>query len=682
MTKLYPSMAFNNIKNNRKTYIPYMVSCIMTISIYYIICSICNNENVANLWGGDIIQAYMSIGISIVSIFSLIFLFYINSFLIKRRKSEFGLYNILGMEKKHISKVIALETLYTYVATMIPGILIGILMDKMMYLIITKIFDSDAVMLGFYISTTGIKYCLILFGGIFMLILLNSIRQVYMSKPVDLLKSDKRGEKEPKAKWILAIIGILCLGTGYFIAVATKDPVAAFTFFFIAVIFVIIGTYLIFTAGSIVFLKILKKNKNYYYKTKHFVSISSMMYRMKRNAVGLANICILSTIVLVMISSTLSMYFGAGDSFKQRYPNDINITAHANDPTFDNVTQIMEKSFEDEGLKIKNKCDYSFLEISAAYDRENNYFITDRNEMQGLSSFEIYNNLTSLIFIPLDDYNKITGKNATLKKDQILIHANRTPLENDKINIFDETYNVKNNIGKFIKQGGTVANISNSYYAIVKDEKVLSTLFEKNKEAYGDYASSLQRCYTFDVKGNYENNKESIIKAYTKVHESISAATSDGTLEFTGHMECAANEENFFILPFIGLLFIGVFLGVLFIMTTVLIMYYKQITEGYEDKDRYEIMQNVGMSHREVKKSINSQVLTVFFMPLIMAGIHIGFAFPFIYRILTIMNLFNIKLFALCFGGSFAIFAVFYAIVYVLTSKLYYGIVKKSSNLT
>lgn len=680
MIKLYPSMAFTNLKKNSRTQIPYMISCILTTSLFYIICSLADNENLSSLWGGDIITSYMSMGQVIVAIFAFIFLFYINSFLVKRRRSEFGLYNILGMEKRHISKVIILENVYTYIIVMVIGILFGILLDKFMYLILIKLFGG-ALPIGFYVSKTGMAKSFLLFGVIFLLILLNSIRQIYKARPVDLLKSDSTGEREPKSKWILAILGVICLGAGYYIAVTTENPVAAFTMFFVAVILVIIGTYLVFTAGSIALLKLLRKNKGYYYKTKHFISVSSMMYRMKRNAVGLANICILSTMVLVMLSATLSMYLGSNESLNARYPSEFLITAKNSDPMTEEVVEALNKALADEGLSKTNEMYFSDLSFSAVYEEDNNYFSTDTEKYSGLSTFNAYNSISTLVFVTLEDYNRCMDADETLSNDDdVLLYANRAQINSDTLNVFDDSFHITKRLDGFMETGNASANISNGFFIVVKDMSVMESLYEKNLKVYGGMGSFIQFQYMTDILGDADENKDAIERAYNAAMEEASQVAqvdSGSNNESSISVECRTTSAETFGLAFSGLFFIGIFLGFLFVMATVLIMYYKQLTEGYEDKKRFEIMQNVGMSHREVKKSINSQILTVFFLPLITAGVHVGFAFPFIYRILTLMNLFNLRLFAMCTIGCFLGFAVFYIVVYALTSKLYYKIVKK-----
>lgn len=699
MAKLYPGMAFTNIKNNRKTYLPYMLSCSLTIALFYIIGSLGANKGISEMWGGDMISSYMTLGQGVTAIFSVIFLFYINSFLVKRRRSEFGLYNILGMEKKHICRVIFLETVYTFLITMAAGLILGILLDKLLYLIISHMLAAK-VPLGFYISVSSILQSLVLFGGIFLLMFFNSMRHIYRSKPVDLLKSRTTGEKEPKAKWILAVAGVICLAAGYYIAVTTDNPVAAIAMFFIAVVLVIIGTYLVFTAGSIALLKLLKKNKGYYYKTKHFVSISAMMYRMKKNAVGLANICILSTMVLVIISTTLSMYLGVNDALKQRYPAEYNITCMAQDNDyFDQGLKALRDNARSEGLTLTHEIAYRDFSFSAIYEKSKDFFVTDPSLYSNFSAMQKYNQLVTFVVVPLEDYNKAMGTNETLGENEVLAYSSRQELPTGTINVFDLSLHIKKTLPSFMPNGNTAAKISSGHYLVVKDLSVIEKMKTDQNKALGDkadkFGSWLEINYMADVTGNAEKQKDQILAAYHKTWDDIQAmndaadaAKSDAPQPssiamakadpgFNGSLECRTNEEASFRGVYSGLFFVGIFLGILFLMATILIMYYKQITEGYEDKQRFSILQNVGMSHHEVKQTIRSQILTVFFLPLVTAGVHIGFAFPFLYRILTLMNLFNLRLFTLCTVGCFLAFALFYWVVYWLTSKVYYGIVKK-----
>lgn len=700
MTRIYPGMAFSNIIKNRRVYLPYMIACTFTTAIYYIICSLGDNSSLTELWGGNIIRTYMGVGQLIVSIFAVIFLFYVNSFLLKRRQSEFGLYNILGMEKRHIAKIIAFETLYTYMAVAVCGTVFGILLDKLIYLILLKMLGA-AVPVGFYISGSAIAKSLILTGAIFVLMLLNSIRLIHKARPVELLRSDSAGEREPKAKWALAVLGVILLGAGYYIAVTVKNPITAFMLFFAAVVLVIAGTYLLFTAGSIALLKLLRKNKNYYYRTKHFISISSMLYRMKRNAAGLANICILSTMVLVMVSATMFMYLGSNEMLRIRYPAEFVMTASVDDPGAPEAASLLDDAISKEGLAGKDAITYRDLSINAFYDEKSGGFTTDPDIYQSSSAVNMLDQISTLVFIPLEDYNRCTGSHMKLDRDSdVLVYytGSSAALDpaSDTITIDGQQFDIRHELDSMIRNSNIVASINGGCFIIVKDISVIEKILETSAELSGDDQSFISFNYMTDIKGDPKENSDAIGRVYDQALAAISGLDADGSTDQGGSadtdggngesatapgstvsLQCRSVESVSYTADFTGLFFIGIFLGLLFLMATVLIMYYKQLTEGYEDRKRFEILQNVGMSHTEVRRSINSQILIVFFLPLVMAGIHVTFDFPFIFRVMTLMNLFDKKLFALCTAGCFLAFTVFYIVVYLLTSRLYYRIVRK-----
>ena len=660
MNKLfYAKLAATNIGKNRKTYIPYMLTCIITVAMFYIIKSLSMNEGISSLRGGATIESMLYLGCWIVAIFAVIFLFYTNSFLIKRRKKEFGLFNILGMEKKPLSRVIGIETLYIAVIGLVLGLGMGILLDKAMYLQILKILGGE-ITLGFYISWESMWQTFLLFGAIFILIFLNSLRQVHLAKPIELLRGGSVGEKEPKANWFIAIVGAICLGLGYYIAVVTQDPIAALAYFFSAAILVIIGTYLLFTAGSITLLKLLRKNKRYYYKTNHFISISGMLYRMKQNAVGLANICILSTAVLVMISSTTSLMIGSEDMIRTRYPYDIAIYSQDTDEAHN--LEMMEKTrrvLEENHAELERVVYYNYLSFVSI--RDGNSFITDKETVD--SSVE---SIANLFFIPLEDYNRVSGEERVLQDGQILLYANRQPYDGWTLEVFGKNYTVKEHLDSFAGDGPMEADVLSTYFIVVKDMDEIEWLYQKQNEAYGEQASEVRLLYGFDLFGSDEEE----YAIYQQVAEGLK-----GDPEFHGMIECRAEARDGFFVMYGGLFFLGIFLGILFIMATILIIYYKQISEGYDDKERYAIMQKVGLSHAEVKRSIHSQILTVFFLPLLAAGVHMVFAFPLVSKILALLSMTNTTLYILCTAGCFLAFAFGYGVIYALTAKVYYRIV-------
>lgn len=604
--------------------------------------------------GGGSLLGMMSFGTITIGIFSVIFLFYTNSFLMKRRKKELGLYNILGMEKRHIGKMLFFETLFIAVIGLAGGLLCGILFSKLIILILMKMLNFTTP-IAFEVSMRGIVMTMTLFCAIFIVMLISNQARIHLANPIELLHGGNVGEKEPKTKWILAVFGFLALGSGYFIAITTKSPIDAIALFFVAVILVIVGTYCLFTAGSIVLLKALRKRKNYYYQTKHFTSVSGMIYRMKQNAVGLANICILSTMVLVMISTTVSLYLGVEDALDFRFPADITIQKNyePND-TFSKDTLKQEAL---KRIKEAKRCVSDIKEqtsLAFSVGREGNSFVFEEGNNTIATSKQHV-----LIFISAGEYKALTGKEASLNKDEVLIFSD--PIKLGKtFDLFGTTYTVKGELTKPPIESDYKSLLVNTHFIVVADDGVLNHIYQGEKEVYKERANSIE----YQLNINIDGTDEEIIACFNKVKD-LGDYTSSR----------AATRKDFYTI-YGGFLFLGIFLGTLFLMATVLIIYYKQISEGYDDKERFEIMQKVGMSKEEVKNSIGSQVLTVFFLPIVAAGIHVLAAFPMITRLLVLFNLTNISLFVYCTLGTVIIFAIIYAIVYLVTARVYYKIVK------
>lgn len=663
---MYPRLAFDNIRKNARTYIPYILTCSFAVAMFYIMKSLSLNEGIENVQGGNTIAYILNLGTYIIAIFVCIFLFYTNSFLMKNRKKEFGLFNILGMEKRHISKIIGFESLYVSLISFSTGIFTGIVLDKLMYLMILKFMKAE-IPLGFYISKNAIVSTVIIFGILFSLIFLNSLRMIHLSKPIELLKGGNTGEKEPKAKWLFALAGIIFLGAGYYIAVTTKNPVQALLLFFIAVVLVILGTYLIFTAGSIAFLKILKANKKYYYKTNHFISVSGMIYRMKQNAVGLANICVLSTMVLVTLAPTVSMIVGVEDIIMQRYPYQLEVIGYnADDETIQGVFDIVNEAAKEENIGITEQVVYSSLQFSALYTGGDEFFFsTDYNDMS------MIDNVYNLNFITAKDYSAYIGKEITLNDDEVIFYSNRVKYNNDSFTLFDKTYKIKEHTDNYISDGLMAADLISTFGIVVKDMSMMQDFQKKQAEVYGKNSSSIVSYCQINTDGDAEAQ----IRLNDRIWQKMEPYIQNTDIAY--YSECREEKRDSAYGLYGGFFFLGLFLSVLFTIAAVLIIYYKQISEGYNDKSRFEIMQKVGMSEHEVKKSIHSQVLTVFFMPLITAGIHTAFAFPIVKKILAMMQLTNTKLFLFTTIGVYLAFAVIYAAVYLMTAKVYYKIVKK-----
>ena len=659
----YFRLAVDNLKKNAKMILPFLCSSSLTVMIFYLVYSLSHNEGLNALTGGEYVQMLLSLGVGVIVVFSVIFLFYTNSFLMKRRKHEFGIFNILGMEKKHIALVIFYEILISLVVSLVFGIGAGILFDKLSYMILLRMLSFDAGF-GFYISGSGIGYSLILFSLIYLLIYIFSYFQIQMTKPIELLHSQQMGEKEPKSKWLFTLVGIVCLSIGYYLAVSITDPLSAFTFFFVAVVLVILGTYLLFTTGSITLLKLLKKNKKYYYKTRHFISLSNMIYRMKQNAIGLANICILSTMVLVMLSTTFSLWMSIDSIIDSRFPREVQIAMRGYD--LDASKQQLDSVLEQNEIKANDIMMYRYSSISGLL--EEGILNTDTSE----ASFSNLGDVVSLYFIPLKDYNEATDQSMSLNEDEVFVYGSGQKYNEDFLRVGDVNYQVKDTLSTFMDNQEEGASIGNNYFVIVSDVEQVLQMQKIQESLYPDSYNVPTTMLSFDCDQD-SRSQEKIASLFQTLNVNDGNTDQDLVYIYTSTKESSYHDT---LSLYAGFLFLGIFLSILFIIATVLIMYYKQITEGLQDRDRFEIMANVGLEKRELKRSINSQVLTVFFLPLIVAGLHICFAFPLIDKLLRLLYFEDTKLFVTVTMISFLIFVVIYSMVYFLTSKVYYRIVR------
>jgi len=657
----FPKLAVTNIRKNGKFYFPYILTCIGTVAMFYIMCTITFDEGIKKMPGADSLSFILKLGCIVIAVFSVIFLFYTNSFLIKRRKKELGLYNILGMEKRHIAKIMFFETLIVAMAGIIGGILSGVLLNKLVLLCLFKLINFSVPM-GFYISGMGIIYSLALFCSIFLLALLFNLMQIKLSNPIELLRGGNVGEREPKTKWLLTLTGIGCLSAGYYIALTIESPLEAMLFFFIAVLLVIIGTYCLFTSGSIFVLKMLRKNKSYYYQARHFTSVSGMIYRMKQNAVGLANICILSTMVLVMVSTTVSLYAGVEDALSSRYPTDVLVTAKYTSDSFDGAGMLasIENTVKEQKRSMSGLKEYQYLTFTAT--RNVDEFLLGTNNSYYASS-------NIFCFLTADEYSRLKGIGPVkLAENEVLIYSTGAHIYSS-LKLQDQEYKIKGQLDSFPALDDYSTYLMNIHYVVVGSDAAMKKIYEAQKKSYGKLASSMSYDISFDMDGT----KDEKIACATAIQNTIAYGIK-GNFESIrlDSKQLSAGEIYTF---YGGFLFLGIFLGLLFLMATVLIMYYKQISEGYDDKERFEIMQKVGMSRDEIKGTINSQILMVFFLPLITACIHIAFAFKIITKLLAVIYLTNVTLFACCSVGTVLIFAAIYGIVYALTAKVYYRIV-------
>lgn len=668
---IYSRLALTGIKKNKKLYIPYILTCIGMVMMFYIITFLSSSDMMMNYPGGETMRGILGFGVYVIGFFAVIFLFYTNSFLVRRRKKEFGLYNILGMGKRNIARVMLWETLFIGAFSIAVGMALGVLFSKLAELVMVNIMSMD-VTFGVTIDYKAIYYTVVLFAVIFFLILLNSLRQVHLSNPIALLHSENAGEKPPKANWFFAVLGVLILGCAYYLAVTIKDPVTTLAAFFFAVIMVIIATYLIFISGSVAFCKILQKKKNYYYKTNHFVSVSSMSYRMKRNGAGLASICILCTMVLVMISSTVCLYLGKEDSLRERYPRNINITMTSQiysdliSQDANSIAKMSIETAENMGYKPVNAIDYTMLSF-VSYIRDGEIVFDD-----GENGFNyVTSDLWQIFIVSLDDYNRLTGSQENLNEDEVMIYTSKDMDYNyDVLKIKgQEPLNIKKVVTDFENNGVDTMQIIPALYIFVPDLELQTEMISEQSE---NTIGNINRFVGYDLDATDQQQTDVFDEIYDWLRTS-QIENADSSMYV--YVEGSANEKLEFFGLYGGLFFLGIILGIVFIFAAVLIMYYKQVSEGYEDQSRFEIMQKVGMTKREIKKSINSQMLTVFFMPLIASGVHLAFAFPMIYKMLILFGLVNKVFLIMVTVGCFLLFALLYMLVYKITSRAYYSIV-------
>ncbi len=666
-TGFYTKLAWNGIRKNKRLYIPYIMTCVGMVMMYYIILFLTKSPVIQQLPGSITLQSLLEVGSWIIAFFSMLFLFYSNSFLVRRRKKEFGLYNVLGMGKRNISKIMLWDSCIVAVIALGAGTGLGIVLSKLFELGMANLM-SGQISYEFTISFDGIVKTWIIFGIIFVLILLNTLRHISLSNPIELLHGENTGEKPPKAKWFMTAAGIVILSMAYYLAVSIEDPVNVLVLFFIAVIMVIIATYLLFISGSVTLCRLLQKNKRYYYKANHFISVSSMAYRMNRNGTGLASICILLTMILVMLSSTTSLFLGAEESLRTRYPKDINI-----DLSMEHFQDIQEEKVDKFRKKVDDLLTKCHMEPKAAYDYKGvtTFGILDKDNLQigeseafSSQNMEKKSKVVLAHFVSLDDYNKLMGETQTLEEGQVLIYPFRTEYTASFFQINGkEKYRVKEVVDDFVDNRSSAMTVFPTIFIFVPDLNSMSVTMGNVVDFSGDPLLNYEWYYAFDLDA--------------PVKEQISVLKEISTIFSAEHAvieSLEANRIDFYSL-YGGLLFLGIMLSIVFLIAAVLIIYYKQISEGYEDQGRFEIMQKLGMTKQDIRKSINSQMLTVFLLPLITAGVHLCFAFPMISKMLRIFNLWNTRFLMIVTAGCFLIFGIFYMIVYRFTSNTYFNLV-------
>ena len=674
------------MKSNRRFYLPYILTVIGTAAAFYIMAAIVSDPGSKELAAGTsngpmYVSMFMTLGMFVLGLFSCIFLLYTNSFLMKRRQKELGLYSVLGMSKTNIAGIMVFEALYIALIGIGGGLAVGILLTKLVSLALFRLMRLP-VPFGFSVQPIAIIIVVLFFAGLILLTLLANLAKVGRSRPVELLRGGNVGEKEPKANWFLTIVGVLFLGAGYAVAMLVDNPGMAVAVYFLAVFAVIIGTYCLFTSVSIAVLKALRRNKRYYYKAKHFISVSGMLYRMKRNAVGLANICILCTMVMVMVSGTLSLYLGSEEQVNVYCPADVVVeTTYYASSTEDHVYN--EETGEE---TIEYHTPYDAAAMDAWFE---DYFAGHKLTPSAAKAVEYYSftavdsedHVSLVTAVTAVTYAQLTGEAAPeLAPGEALAHVPSGYKFGDGLNFLDKDGNTLSIqfVGEAQLSSAQV-ELSTAILSQSEDDDIV--LVVPDTAALLELVAG-QENGSYVWRGQYDFDASD--EALAAMVDDYFAASSEGDGVDAGYydvlridLRSEAEQEVYGLSG--GFLFLGVFLGIVFLMATVLIIYYKQVSEGYEDNARFEIMRKVGLSEREARRAIRSQILTVFFMPILVAAIHIAFDFNLVVLLLCLFSLTNVKLTALCTLGTLLVFCAVYAVVYALTARSYYKIVRPNS---
>lgn len=675
---LYPKLAWQGIRKNAETYLPYLLMGILMVGVSYIMNYLTRPALMGALSMGGTTLMVLQMGKIVISVFSVIFLYYCNSFLIRRRMKEFGLYNILGMGKGNIARVMLWETLLTALLVFAGGLLLGLSLSRLVEIALINLLHADYTVPMELFYPDGVTWVLLLFGGIYVLILLANLLRMRLSNPVALLKSENTGEKPPKANWFFGLIGLLILLSAYYVAAVSQSPLEALIFFFIAVLMVIVATYLLLVSGSVTLCRMLRRNKRYYYQTRHFISVSAMAYRMKRNGAGMATICILCTMVLVILTSTVCLYGGTDSMVDAICPQDINLTigleardGEENWKRLDAMQQMALDVTEEMGLTPENITSQRALVATGKVQNGDYGIITDADSLKA--------NVLELTVYPLSVYEQATGETVTLADRELLYASFKTNETFSSMSFYGSAPYRMIHAEKELPKRLLSADYRSAWGCLVvftnDAEAFRSEITALVGEKSGEAMMMDRLALHFDLASEADTDtQEKLVKTLRSEAMKLTGKDFYGMSSLSVDTRSLCRRD--YLSLFGGLFFLGMVLGPLFSIAAVLIMYYKQICEGYEDAERFAVMRKVGLTDAEIRRSVNSQVLTVFFAPLLMAGLHMLFAMPMIRLILGAFGLHNDSLFYGIGIGCYVVFAVIYALMYLLTSRRYYRIVR------
>ena len=676
---LYPKLAAQGMRQNRRFFVPYLLALAGLTAAFYVMSALCADPGVMTMRGFAYVMVMMQIGMIVAGILSTVLLLYINSFLMKQRKKELGLYNILGMGKGNIAWIQCWESLYTAVLGIGGGLILGVALHKLATMALVSLLKFSIPFSAAFSLSAAVRTA-VFFGLLLLLALVLNLFRVRLSNPIELLHGGSVGEKEPKTRWLLVVIGAFTMGAGYFIAVTTKDPALAMLLYFLAVLLVIIGTYCLFTAGSIALLKLLRKNKGFYYQTGHFIGVSGMLYRMKRNAVGLANICILSTMVMVMLSGTLALYLGQGELIAAQYPASLNMSirfdpAQGQNPDLKGAAALTQRFADEHDVPVTSLRVGQYMQVGVTEIRGNEFPGAKPGYLTSTSNDNTANR--TLFVLTAADYAGLSGEPAPALAPGELAVCGEGPAPGPLT--FFYYADLETTLSSFTITQALPALSMFSVTTNMTEPVCLVTADEADRAALWDFVGhEFTRSYALVLAELDCSNEEELALVDAWSDRVISDETffdGTGTWESWRVDSRAEMAVDGYAMAG-GFLFLGIVLGIVFLMATVLIIYYKQVSEGYEDQGRFEIMRKVGLSQKQVKSSIRGQVLLVFFLPIAVAAVHILFDFNLVERMLTMFGVRSVATVALCTAGTLAAFLAVYALVYLLTARTYYKIVK------
>lgn len=662
MFRLTNKLAISNLIKNRKLYYPFALSVILAVTISYLFYSLAFNPKIVDLRGASAIQFTLQLGLVVVTFASAIIVLYANSFVMKNRSKELGVYGMLGLEKRHLIGMTFKELLIFGLVTVTAGIGIGALFDNLIFALLLKLAKMKVELVATF-QWSVVLSILLVFGFIFLVIVfLNAVRIIRMDA-LQLSREKAKGEKKGRFLVLQTLVGLIILGGGYYLAQSVKDPVSAVLTFFIAVMLVIFATYLLFNAGITVFLQLLKKNKRYYYQPNNLISVSNLIFRMKKNAVGLATIAILSTMVLVTMSAATSIYNGSENMKKLMYPHDFDVKGQHVE--VEDLDKLLTQYASEKNLTISNKdvLNYASFGLSSQEGTKLTTFEKGQNNVMPKTVFLVFDQ---------KDYEKMTGQKLNLTGNEVGLWARNDQLKGQKaFSLNNQDYTIK----EAIQQDFVMNHVSNQYVLLVSDYNYLVVPNLQNfLEQYQDSAIYTQFYGGMDVTASQEEQLKLSDDFDAYVNNFSHNLKSEDAMVYNGTTKTDAIAEMNAL--FGGILFIGIFLSIIFMVGTVLVIYYKQISEGYEDRERFVILQKVGLDQKQIKQTINKQVLTVFFLPVIFAFLHLAFAYHMLSLILKVIGVVDTAMMLSVTLSICGIFALIYVLIFIITSRSYRRIVQ------